>query len=113
MLPSNCAEPERYEGRPLLVILENYVLDTIGALSAEQSCKMQGIVERVWPGPDWRDTVRKTLNLKPAMDDSIRKLWETSKVTSKSASAPELTPVQFAKMLVDKNFSHLIPPIEQ
>jgi hypothetical protein len=33
MLPSAEAEPERYKGRPLLVILENYILDCIGAIS--------------------------------------------------------------------------------
>ena len=36
MLPSAEVEPERYRGRPLLVVLENYILAAIGELPAEK-----------------------------------------------------------------------------
>jgi hypothetical protein len=50
------ADPERYKGRPLLIILENYILD--------------------------------------------------------SANHTMLHPVQFAKMVADQNFAHLIDPTD-
>ena len=112
MLPSKYAEPERYKGRPLLVILENYVLDTIGVLPPERQEGMQRLVEKVWPGPDWRKTVRETLHLPAHLDGAIRELWQKNQGAAHKA-AEELTPVQFAKMFVDENFTHLIPPIQR
>ena len=42
----------RYTGRPLLILLENYVLDCIGALSPAKQAAMQVAVRRVYGGGD-------------------------------------------------------------
>jgi hypothetical protein len=107
-LPSPHAEPERYQGRPLLVVLENYVLDCIGKLSPESSQKLAGLMqEALGGGPDWKQTLREMLQLDPSMDEELRKLWTTNEALARQQGI-ELHPVQFAKMVVDENFTTLI-----
>ena len=107
-LPSKEAEPERYKGRPLLIVLEQYVLSCIGEGSAETDARMLAIVQRVWGGgEDWQKTVRDTLQLEAGIDDAIRDLWSKNQQIARQANT-DLHPVQFAKMFVDTNFVPLI-----
>ncbi|MFI8616459.1 hypothetical protein ACIGHN_13240 [Acidovorax sp. NPDC077693] len=105
-LPSVDAEPERYQGRPLLIILERYVLSCIDQNDDEAT--MVAIVQKVWGGgQDWKLTVREQLELPETIDEAIRGVWAKNQLiaTQKKVS---LHPVQFAKMFVDSNFAHLI-----
>jgi hypothetical protein len=53
------AEPGRYAGRPLLIVLENYVLDCIGEMPPDKQALVRSVVQRVWGGgDDWKATVR-------------------------------------------------------
>jgi hypothetical protein len=47
-VPTANVEPERYKGRPLLVILEQYILHCIGEGKAKDDPNMVHIVQRVW-----------------------------------------------------------------
>ena len=107
-LPSPHAEPERYQGRPLLVVLENYVLDCIGKLPPGSSDRLTQMMQQVFGGgPDWKQTLRQTLQLDPSMDEELRKLWTKNEALAR-AEGIELHPVQFAKMVVDENFAELV-----
>ena len=107
-LPSPHAEPERYQGRPLLVVLENYVLDCIGKLPAESSQKLSGLMQQaLGGGPDWKQTLREMLQLDPSMDNELCALWTKNEALARQQGI-ELHPVQFAKMVVDENFAELI-----
>lgn len=107
-LPSPYVEPERYEGRPLLVILENYILDCIGELSTEQQEGLTNIVQKSFGGNgDWKKTVRDTLQLDESIDEHFQQMWRRNCALAKEHRT-ELHPVQFAKMVVDKNFAHLL-----
>lgn len=107
-LPSAAAEPDRYKGRPLLIVLENYVLDCIGELSREKHDGIREIVGKVWNGgDDWKKTVREQLQLEDAVDDHIRTMWTNNQQIAKQ-NGTVLQPVQFAKMVVDNNFARLI-----
>src|SRR5688500_18555506 len=98
-VPSAEAEPERYKGRPLLVLLENYVLDVIGELSSEQNEGLRRITQRVFGGgDDWRGTLRATLDLREALDSEIQRLWERNREIA-SQNGTSLHPIQFAKMI--------------
>jgi hypothetical protein len=112
-VPSPLLEPERYKGRPLLLILDNYILDCIGELPPDKQKGVGSLVQQVWGGDaDWKKTVRAILNLTKAMDENVRELWKTNQQIAKENNAT-LHPVQFAKMLVDENFLHLIEQLEQ
>ena len=110
-LPSIEVEPERYAGRPLLVVLENYVLDCIGELPPDKQAAVRSIVQRVWGGgDDWKATVRGQLHLEASMDESLRGMWSRNQERAKQNNQ-QLHPVQLAKMVVDQNFAHLIARI--
>jgi hypothetical protein len=107
-LPTSNLEPERYEGRPLILILDNYVLDCIGELPSDKKAMITTIVQKVFGGgSDWKKTVREVLQLSESIEDNIRSLWiENQKIALQNSS--ELHPVQFAKMIVDDNFAEFI-----
>jgi len=110
MLPSQHAEPERYRGRPLLIVLENYVLAAIGVLPQDAHQRLAQLVKSVFGGDDdWQRTVRQQLELSEAIDESFRQLWDRNQAVAKEQEI-ELHPIQFAKMVVDTNFAELIGP---
>ena len=107
-LPSPHAEPERYQGRPLVIVLENYILDCIGKLPADSSEKLSRLMqEALGGGTDWKQTIRQMLHLDAALEQELRDLW-TKNAEIAQKDGIELHPVQFAKMVVDENFAELI-----
>jgi hypothetical protein len=107
-LPSAEVEPERYKGRPLLVLLENYVLHSIGALPSDADAGLLYLVQDVFGGDaDWKKTLRQQLGLPDSLDDDLREMWRKSQVKA-ARQHVQLHPVQFAKMVVDENWGHLI-----
>jgi hypothetical protein len=107
-LPSAEAEPERYAGRPLLIVLENYVLDCIGELPPDKQALARSVVQRVWGGgDDWKATVRDQLQLESSMDEALRGMWSRNQKLARQHNQ-QLHATQFAKMVVDQNFAHLI-----
>ena len=110
MIPSADAEPERYNGKPLLIILENYILDCIGALEPERQQQVRAVVQRTFGGEaDWKQTVRSVLHLGESLDEQLRRMWQQNQEIARANEAV-LHPVQFAKMVADQNFAHLIDP---
>jgi hypothetical protein len=104
-LPSPNAEPERYAGRPLLLILENYILDVLGELGPEKRQSMGDVVRRVFGGgQDWKATIRRQLQLDHSIDADLAAMWKKNKEIA-ATNGVELLPVQFAKMIVDTNFA--------
>jgi hypothetical protein len=108
MLPSADPEPGRYEGRPLLIVLENYVLDCIGALEVSSQNAMCSAVQRVFKGDDdWHETLRRQLHLPHDLDDQLRQIWQRNSAVAVERGET-LLPVQFAKMVADEHFVPLI-----
>jgi hypothetical protein len=67
---------DRYNGKPLLILLENYVLDCIGYLPKEKVPAITSMIQRVYGGgDDWKATMRSTLHLEDSLDESIRQTW--------------------------------------
>ncbi len=103
----------RYQGKPLLIVLENYVLHTVGALNPERYQAMQQIVQRVFGGgADWKQTMRNALRLEESLDEELRTLWQKDR-DSNRARGLVLHPAQFAEMVVDKNFAPLLKQAAQ
>ena len=105
-LPSAEAEPSRYKGRPLLILLENYVLACIGELPPDSN--VAAVVQKAFGGgDDWMQTLREKLDLNSAIDEAIREMWTKNQAIAKEHKE-QLHPVQFAKLVADSNFAHLI-----
>jgi len=99
---------ERYDRKPLLVVLECYVLDCIGKLSPDKQHKMKLMVQKVWGGSDdWKATVRQQLELGESIDQSIQTMWSKNQAIA-SNQGIELHETSFTKMLVDENFADMI-----
>lgn len=107
-------EAARYQDRPLLKLLENYVLDCIGELPPQEQQHMASVVPSVFGGDaDWKKTLRDTLQLEEAIDEAIRQNWRQNQdaVLLRDAfggAGQEPAAVSYAKQFVDDNFAHLI-----
>jgi hypothetical protein len=102
------ANMDRYKGKPLLILLENYVLSCIGFLPQEKVPALTDAVQKVYGGgDDWKATLRSTLHFEDALDDNLRQLWLRNQDLAKQANEL-LLPEDFARMVVDQNFSSLI-----
>ncbi len=99
---------DRYTGKPLLILLENYVLSCIGCLPAEKVPGLAAIVRKVYGGgDDWKATLRSALHLEDGLDDDLRQMWLRNQDIARQANE-SLLPEDFARMVVDDNFSSLI-----
>lgn len=106
---------QRYEGRPLLILLENFVLACIGALSAATTARIAGLTRRAFDAPadaDWMELLRTQLDLGPGICDSIRERWQTA-VAQLEQQGETVDPVAFARGIVDVNFAPLIERIPE
>lgn len=104
---------DRYEGRPLLILLENFVLACIGALSAETAARVADLTRRGFGAPpdaDWMEVLRTQLDLGPGICDSIRARWQSA-VAQLQETGEAADPVAFARGVVDANFTPLIERI--
>src|SRR5689334_12741113 len=90
----------RYKGRPLLLILDNYVADCVGALAPEKQAGLAAIVKKWFGGgDDWKKTMRGTLKLDDSIDEVIRQAWAKFKKENAGAS-----PLGFAAAFSDQYF---------
>jgi hypothetical protein len=106
--PSSPIGSDRYKGKPLLILLENYVLDCIDCLPKEKLPIITSMVQQVYGGgDDWKATLRSTLRLEDALDDNLRRLWDQNQHIAMQNNQ-SLAPEEFARMIVDKNFSSLV-----
>jgi hypothetical protein len=102
----------RYKGRPVLILLENYVLDCIGALPPDKEASIRQIVKGVYGGDDnWQQTLQTVFGLEDGIDDGIRQLWAKNQDIA-TQGGTVLTPEEFARMIADANFAPYIDAIE-
>ena len=107
------ADAGRYDGRPLLILLENFVLACIGALSAETIAGVADLTRRGFGAPpdaDWMEVLRTELGFGPGICDSIREGWRTTLARLQDEGEPA-DPVWFARGIVDRNFTPFIDRI--
>ena len=95
----------RYHGKPLIIVLENYVLHCVGALEPERYQVMQELVQRTFGGgADWKQTIRGVLHLEDGLDEHLRTMWRRNQEIA-AANGAVLHPAEFAAMIVDQNFA--------
>ena len=99
---------DRYAGNPLLILLENYVLSCIGCLAPDKEEGVSAAVQRVYGGgSDWKATLRSTLHLDNSLDEQLHQMWLKNQQIATQENQT-LLPEDFARMVVDDNFSTLI-----
>ena len=98
----------RYEGKPLLRLLDAYVLWAIGALPEEQEAVFQQMTPKLrqtWnrAGEEWHAVVASEMHFPPTMPTLIREAWEKNQAIA-AANKVTLPATSFAYMFVDANF---------
>jgi transposase len=98
--------PARYQSNPLLVILENYVLHTIGHFPEDKTAAMAEVITTTFGGTDWKRTIRKEFDLPEETDATLKRMWKQRQEEA-GETQTELTPEQFAQEAVDALFADL------
>jgi hypothetical protein len=102
---------QRYEGKPLLRLIECYVLRAINALSEEQN----GALEELTPylqktynrTGSWHEIIAAQMEFPSDLPERIRGMWSRNQEIAKRVG-DVLEPEQFAQMFVDSNIDHSI-----
>lgn len=94
----------RYDGEPLLRILECYVLWAIGELDADQARILESMTPKLQSvyGVEgkWHEIISRVMDLPNNLPEKIRELWRRKKNIENNL---ELTAQEFAEMFVDQN----------
>ena len=94
---------KRYEGKPLLRLLDCYVLALTGNLAPAMEAKVAQTVKATYGGSsDWKLTLREAVKLPSNMDERILALWRSQPVGA--------DPLGFALAVSDDNFVPMIDP---
>ena len=96
----------RYEGKPLLKILESYTLKAIGKLPEEDDNKLHVITPKLAQiyghRGTWVEIIATIMKFPPNMPTMINEMWERNQTIAIKENLT-LTPQQFAEMFVDQN----------
>lgn len=100
------ANADRYAGKPMLRLLELYVIWSLDRLSEDDAKRLQSMAPKLSEtfGGDgtWQDAIATTMELPGNMPDLIRDMWiKNQKIAVENGV--ELPAQKFAEMFVDNN----------
>ena len=105
---SPVSDPARYDGKPLLRLLELYVLWSLGQLSEDDASRLEAMAPKLTEtfGGDgtWQNALANTMQMPPNMPELVRDMWVKNEEIA-NANGVELRPEQFAQMFVDSNLT--------
>lgn len=97
----------RYSGKPLLRLIECYVLDAAGQLDGQQRATLEAMEPKLHAlyksVGSWRQIVAEQMSLDESFDKQIRNFWQgySSDALARGVAADAN---QFAMSFVDQNF---------
>lgn len=98
----------RYDGKPLLRLLEYYVLRAISQLPKEDEVKLKEMAPKLVQvyrhEGEWYEIIAYVMDLPENMAVLINEMWQRNQEIARFKNI-ELTPQQFAEMFVDQNLS--------
>lgn len=98
---------DRYAGKPLLKVLDGYVLRAIGGLGPEQEAAFRQLEPKLaeaWQlTGHWTEMVEQRLGLPADLSDQILAVWQEGQANA-AARGARLDPLQFTIRFVDNNF---------
>jgi hypothetical protein len=99
-------DTNRYKGKPMLRLLELYVLWAIGELTSDDDARLEAMAPKLQQtlGGDgtWQGALASTMHFPATMPEAIRDLWERNSGIAK-ANGERLDSQRFAEMFVDAN----------
>jgi hypothetical protein len=103
-------DDERYEGRPLVRVLDLYVLSLIGELPVDSSAVVAELIRRTFPSsPDdtWQAALERELHLGPNLKRKIQTMWAGYQSFERNHGRGAES-ARFVRSVVDENFLPLI-----
>jgi hypothetical protein len=98
----------RYQGKPLLRLLECYVLKTLDLLPESDSLNLASMEPKLTQvygrQGTWDQIISAMMEFPPNMPLLIREMWVRNQAIAK-ANGVMLTPQQFAELFVDQNLT--------
>jgi len=98
---------DRYEGKPLLRLLECYVLDAIDQLDERQRDTLQRMTPKLATlykrNGTWSEILRDEMNFADSLPTKIREIWNID-LARMHSSGVGIDPSEFAMTFVDENF---------
>jgi hypothetical protein len=98
--------PDRYEHNPMLVLVENFVLDAIGKLDADKTARLDAIICRTFGGNNWRKTLQAQLDLPADTPATIAQLWKQRQEEAETKQE-NIAPEDFAREMADQLFADM------
>lgn len=97
----------RYDRKPLVMLLERYVLKAIGELSRDEEDRLNAMAPKLQAtfggGGQWHEAIETAVRMEADTSQQIRDMWMRNLETAR-ANGVKLTPQQFAEMVADSNF---------
>jgi len=92
---------------PLARLLESYVLWVLGYLSPDQQERLEALTPKLREVYScegaWHEVIGSAMGFPPTMPSLIRELWQKNQTIART-SGQSLSPGDFARMFVAKNF---------
>jgi len=99
--------PDRYEGRPLLRLLDCYILDAIGELPPQQKAtleKLEPTLQETFASTGhWQEIVEEQMGLLPSVALGIQTLWAGFQADDERLGR-QARPADFVREFVAQNF---------
>ncbi len=98
--------PDRYERNPMLVLVENFILDALGKLEPQKAARLNEIVNRTFGGTDWRATLRQQFALPADTEATLNQLWQRRQAEAE-LKQEDLAVEDFARETADGLFADM------
>lgn len=97
----------RYDGKPLLRLLELYVLNAVDELPAPEQETLNRLapkLQAVYGGKgQWDEAVAAAVRMHADMPQQIRDMWAKNLEIARANNVPALSAQKFAELFVDEN----------
>jgi len=99
----------RYDGKPLLRLLELYVLkvlDELPSVEQETLTRLAPKLQAIYGGNgQWHEAIEAAVHMPKDMPQVIRDMWAKNLEIARANNVPSLSAQKFAEMFVDENLT--------
>jgi hypothetical protein len=97
----------RYDGKPLLRLIELFAIDAIGELQPQDAANLEAMTPKLQQlyrtTGDWRAAISAAMAFPDSMPEAIRSMWAKNQQIA-IQNGTTLSAEEFAVMFVDSNF---------
>lgn len=99
--------------KPIVILLENYVLAAIAELPTDEQTKTKVLTKRLFgakAAENWQTHLREEFGVTETLDTQLRNMWSQAQRLAQEQSA-DLSARDFAQMVVEENFTDAVEMI--